>query len=287
MAPEAALSIGDVAERTGVSEATLRMWEARHGFPRPRRLPSGHRRYSERDVELVRHVLEDRDRGLSLGAAIDRATSAGERRERSLFAGLRRRFPDLSPYVLPKRAMIALSHAIEDELTVRAERGVLFASFQTPRFFRAAEPRWRELARTADHAVALASFGELRVRRNAPTLVPLDLDDPLLREWSIVSAAPGYSACLVGVERPGQQDAPDLRREFETIWTVDPDHVDDAARICCGILARVTPELAQEVSDHLNAAPAGAEDRFGVAAAVTRRMVAYLGEATEGGRPLR
>ena len=33
------LTIGDLADRTGVPPATLRSWEARHGFPVPVRHP--------------------------------------------------------------------------------------------------------------------------------------------------------------------------------------------------------------------------------------------------------
>ena len=46
------LSIGEIAARSGVAVGTLRMWEARYGFPVPGRLPSGHRRYSEAIVIL-------------------------------------------------------------------------------------------------------------------------------------------------------------------------------------------------------------------------------------------
>ncbi len=44
------LTIGALAERTGMQPATLRMWEQRHGFPRAQRLPSGHRRYPVAEV---------------------------------------------------------------------------------------------------------------------------------------------------------------------------------------------------------------------------------------------
>ena len=64
------LTTTQLSERTGVPAATLRMWEARHGFPVPARLPGGHRRYSETDVELVRAVIRQREQGLSLAAAI-------------------------------------------------------------------------------------------------------------------------------------------------------------------------------------------------------------------------
>ena len=89
------LTIGQVAEGTGVAVATLRMWEARYGFPEPRRLASGHRRYREEDRLLVAEVLRQRAAGLSLEAAIARAREAGAPPESSLFAGLRRRHPEL------------------------------------------------------------------------------------------------------------------------------------------------------------------------------------------------
>ena len=49
------------------------MWETRYGFPEPHRLPSGHRRYDEDQVELVKQVARDRESGLSMPAAIERA----------------------------------------------------------------------------------------------------------------------------------------------------------------------------------------------------------------------
>ena len=47
------LSIGEMVKQTGIPEGTLRMWERRHGFPRPRRSESGHRRYSEQEIAVT------------------------------------------------------------------------------------------------------------------------------------------------------------------------------------------------------------------------------------------
>ena len=60
------LTIGELAERTGLSPTTLRMWEQRHGFPTPVRLPSGHRRYEESD-EFGTWAAEARSTGEFLG----------------------------------------------------------------------------------------------------------------------------------------------------------------------------------------------------------------------------
>jgi MerR family transcriptional regulator, light-induced transcriptional regulator len=271
------LSIGDVAERTGLSEATLRMWEARHGFPDPERLASGHRRYTERDVELLGQVLDERGRGLSLKAAIERVVHAGEEPERSLFAAMRRRRPELDRHLLKKSTMLAMSHAIEDELCVRAERSVLFGTFQHERHYRQAESRWRELSRTADYAVALADFGERREPREGAVELPVERSDPMLREWGLVCTGPGYGACLAGVERPGQRRTADLERTFETLWSVDPEVVHQAAHVCCEIISGRAPDLARQIARHLDRAQGPAEDRFDVAAALTSRMVAYIG----------
>jgi DICT domain-containing protein/predicted DNA-binding transcriptional regulator AlpA len=277
--PASALSIGYVSEQTGLAEATLRMWESRHGFPRPERLASGHRRYCERDVELLRQVLEERSRGLSLKAAVDRVVRAGDEPECSLYAGLRRRRPELSAHLMGKRSVIALSHAMEDELVVRAERAVLFGGFQHERWYRRSEQRWRELARTAEYAVVLAAFPRARRPRGAPVELPLDGSDPLLREWVLVCSAPRFAACLAGVERPGQHDRPDPERDFDTLWSVEPEIVYEAAQICCELVAKSAPELSREIERHLDRVPARGDHRFDVAAAVTSRMVAYLGAA--------
>lgn len=270
------LTIREVASQTGVSAATLRMWEARYGFPVPERLPSGHRRFSAEDVERVRRVVADREAGLSMRAAIERALGARAEPETSIFAALRRRRPDLMPYVLPKRTLVALSHAIEDECCARAERPLLLASFQRPRFYRAAEARWRELARTAHAAVVVADFPERRDPDGGPVEVPLERSHPSLREWALVCDAPEYSAFLAAWERPGQDDAPDLERQFEAIWSVEPELVREAAHVGASIATASAPDLAPRLQSRLGDAPPPATDELRLAAALTNRMVAYV-----------
>ena len=60
--------MGAVSRRTGITEHTLRAWERRFGFPRPVRLPSGHRRYTS---EQVRHLL-------LITLALDQGCRAGD-----------------------------------------------------------------------------------------------------------------------------------------------------------------------------------------------------------------
>lgn len=281
------LSIRDVARATGVSEGTLRIWETRHGFPAPARLASGHRRYSDDDVARVRQVARDREAGLSMKAAIRRARELSSEPELSMFASVRRRRPDLQPYLLPKRTLVGLSHAIEDECAARAERPVLFASFQRTRFWRRARPRWRELARTAQSAVVFADFDALLVPADphAPVELPIDRSDPLGREWSVVCDAPDYAAFLAGWERPGQDDVADAERRFETVWSVEPPLVREAARIAAGFVERTAPALLERFADRLSESPPPSGDQLRGVSALTGRMVAYVGEADVSGSP--
>jgi DICT domain-containing protein/predicted DNA-binding transcriptional regulator AlpA len=283
------LTISEVSARTGVGQPTLRMWESRYGFPEPRRLPSGHRRYSEADCELIRQVVRERDAGLSLPAAVERARAGaqlGGRREDSIFAGLRRRRPDLQPYLLPKRTLLALSHAIEDECCARAERPVVFAGFQRERFYRASERRWRELWRGAELAVVFADFDRKRKPRGAPAELPIDRGQPLAREWAIVCDAPRYAACMAAWERPEQDELPDMERRFETIWSVEPEIVRSAARIGCELTARADRELGDRARAALGDDPPPSGEELLLLGALTSRMVAYVGGPEVKGFPV-
>jgi DICT domain-containing protein len=271
------LGIGEVVQRTGIAEATLRMWERRYGFPAPERLASGHRRYTEPQIELIRTVAAKRAAGLALPVAIEQAQSERGQPPRSVYAALRRRRPDLEPRVLLKPMMLALSHAIEDEALARAERLMVFGSFQRQRFYRQAQLRWRELARTAEVAAVFADFSRVRASRGAPVEVPVPREHPLNREWALVCEGQDFALCLAGWEPPESQHGPDEMRRFEAIWSVELDVVREAARICSAIAATERPAIAEAARARLEAPLSPAtESQLRLASAVTARMLSYV-----------
>jgi len=262
----------EMSARSGIGEATLRMWEVRHGFPRPRRVASGHRRYSEQDLARVRAVVRGRERGLSLQAAIELAHDADEEQAPSVFASLRSRYPQLEPQVLSKRAMLVMSRAIEDESLARAERPLLFGCFERERFYRASEGRWRELARTAERAFVLADFGRTRRPKGGPVEVPIAPSSPVAREWAIVCESPSFGACLAGWERP--PDAPG-ERLFEAVWTVEAPAVRIAAQVCVRLAAARAPDVVEDIADRLDSTPVAREHELRSAIQLSTRMVRY------------
>jgi DNA-binding transcriptional MerR regulator len=62
-------SIGAVARMLGTRAATIRNWEERYGKVVPHRSPGGHRLYSHDQVEQLRFVAEQVERGLSASDA--------------------------------------------------------------------------------------------------------------------------------------------------------------------------------------------------------------------------
>lgn len=285
-APEPSLTIGDLAERTGVTTAVLRMWESRHGFPEASRLPSGHRRYREEDVDLVQQVVRRRDSGIRLETAIAEAAATRAPDAPSIYADLRRRHPGLASHRLRKSTLIALSWAIEDECCAVAERPILFGAFQKSAFYAPSEPRWRELARVAQSTIV---FADDWPRTEEPGAVPANAssaigpirarlapDAPMGREWAVICDALDSTACLTAWELPGQSAVPDRDRIFEALWTVDPIAVRDAARVAAGVASRAGVAAAAPLLYDLASAPTPRTTTASGVTALFNRVVAYV-----------
>lgn len=58
--------IREVSRLTGVNPVTLRAWERRYGLIQPTRTESGHRLYSQADIDAVRSILAWIERGVSV-----------------------------------------------------------------------------------------------------------------------------------------------------------------------------------------------------------------------------
>jgi DNA-binding transcriptional MerR regulator len=86
-------SIGAVARMLDLSAATIRTWETRYAFVVPQRSGGGQRLYSRDQVDQLRFVKQEVDRGRRPGEAhrllaerVDRGDSFGGTRLRVLFA---------------------------------------------------------------------------------------------------------------------------------------------------------------------------------------------------------
>jgi len=64
-------SISSVSTMTGVNSVTLRAWERRYGLIKPQRTESGHRVYSNNDIEHIKNILKMLDSGIAISRVKD------------------------------------------------------------------------------------------------------------------------------------------------------------------------------------------------------------------------
>ena len=248
----------------------LRSWEQRHGFPRPARLDGGHRRYDEDDIARILRVIDARSEGRSLEASIALATRNPEQApadgqtDGTVYAGLRRRRPDLEVQVLSRRAMRALSHAIEDECLAHADQPTVTGAFQRIEAYEQALPRWRELARSGASTLVFADFPRSGTRHGVHR-VAIPPSAPLAREWSVICDAVSSAAALAGWERADGQ--------FEAVWSLEPDVVRLATQLGRQLAARHAPRLTLPPEPRERLDQSAGLHR---ATAVTNRAIAYL-----------
>lgn len=263
------ISIGELAARTGVLPTTLRSWEQRVGFPEPVRSARGQRHYRSEDAELVSRVVSERERGLSLTAAVDAVRRAPRLGAQPLSTQLRSAHPHLDVLSVGVRVMRLLTWAIEDDCLARASHPLLFGCFQNERSFEVAGARWRELARSSVAAYAFADFPHTDDGAR-PVRVRLAPQSSMLSEWSLVCIDDEQSVALVAWEPPRPSGA--HTRRFECVLTFEPDVVRDAARRCAATAEEAgVAHVSRVVADH---ASAGVEDPQRTAA-LLRRFVAY------------
>ena len=60
-----------VVRETGLKPDTLRAWERRYGVPAPQRTDSGHRLYSQHDIDTLKWLLLRQNEGMSISRAVE------------------------------------------------------------------------------------------------------------------------------------------------------------------------------------------------------------------------
>lgn len=273
------IGIAELAAASGVPQATLRTWERRYGFPRPRRSPSGRRLFDRDTVEAVRRVTTLRAQGLSLEAAIalarDEVAAPGSPfvHAASVAVGVPR-------LVVTKRTLVAISRAIEDEIALRLRGGVVVGFFQRERFFRQSAQRWADLASAADACFAFADFR--RARAGAVCELPLPSASEARRDWAIVAASGEFAVLLCGRElaaAPRLQD--DRRRRFEAFWTTEIGAIKAALASARRIAHTVADGESREALaplDEVLESGRVAPPSLAALVSLCNRMVLYAGE---------
>lgn len=70
-APQGRFRVSAVADKTGLTAATIRGWERRYGVPKPRRAGNNYRLYEEEDIAELVSMKEHVERGVAPAEAAE------------------------------------------------------------------------------------------------------------------------------------------------------------------------------------------------------------------------
>lgn len=127
-----------------------------------------------------------------------------------------------------KRLLIQMSKTLEAQAVTSGSSMIALGTFQRAAHFTdTTAARWRHLADTVGFAgvygVGLSSMLDGNVRH-----APLDPNDALVDEWTVITLGPHHAALLSAHDR--HDNGPDLERTFDFVQTFDRTTVTQAAR---------------------------------------------------------
>lgn len=128
-----------------------------------------------------------------------------------------------------RSTVVALSHHIERLARPGFDAPILLAALQHKKFFSdSMRDRYR---RIAERSVLVAVFGEQVPWVLGPGIrgVPVDSEDPLCNEWTVIALGPHTSAALIAREQPGSARS-NGDQPFDMVLTYDRKLVTEAAR---------------------------------------------------------
>ena len=164
--------IREVARMTGINPVTLRAWERRYGLIQPTRTDSGHRLYSQADIEAVRSILGWIERGVAVSKVGKILARTDISRSQSVCADNMVAREDWSQWQTQVRRAVSTF----DERRLEQVYGQIFASYTLAVVFEEIlMPVWRELLVNQDEFGRTSEWLFLDTFLRARTLQRLQL----------------------------------------------------------------------------------------------------------------
>lgn len=165
----------------------------------------------------------------------------------SLFSLVQQKLDQSLPVVrCPRATLVHLSHTLEDLVLSRRLPAMIFAGFQESTHWQDEVERYWALAQVAQQ-VCIFAGAPLPPESDAASLhIPLSGDDPLRQEWFLVILSETFRVVLSGQECQigACEEAP---RQFDTLWSFEPQVVDEALDLLLEVIATYRPERLRQV----------------------------------------
>jgi DNA-binding transcriptional MerR regulator len=181
--------IREVSRLTGVNPVTLRAWERRYGLIQPTRTDSGHRLYSQADIEAVRTIRAWIERGVAV-------SKVGKILAKSSASKLASTPPDeevASGEWAEWQAQLRRAISAFDDVRLDRLYGQVFSSYPLPVVFQEILlPLWQELLVRQDEFGQTSEWLFLDTFLRARTLQRLQILRSQGEERVLLAALPGH-----------------------------------------------------------------------------------------------
>lgn len=216
-----------------------------------------------------------------------RPSSRQSRQSRtSLLSDLLGVLPQLRPQLYFKSSLVALSHAIEDQVLQGQGSPWVFANFQKERYYRQEARRYRRISAIAQDVFVLATPETDFAQTDLPYhTIPLDPADPLAQEWHVIVIDASYATCLVCRERARVKRNPswggsdmDTTRQFDGVWSFDRLTTTQAALALLPKILSYRPDLTphiEPIRQYLEGSLADSTSQLNPGP-FTERLITYL-----------
>ena len=181
--------IREVARLTGVNPVTLRAWERRYGLIQPTRTDSGHRLYSQADIEAVRSILAWIERGVAVSKVGKILAKSGSIKSASSPV-----YEEVSASEWGEwQAQLRRAISAFDELRLDRLYGQIFSSYPLPVVFQdILMPLWQELLLRQDEYGQASEWLFFDTFLRARTLQRLQVLRAQVEERVLLAALPGH-----------------------------------------------------------------------------------------------
>lgn len=178
----------------------------------------------------------------------------------SLLKELLQAQPQVRTQTYFKPSLIALCHAMEDQVFVGGDRPLVIVSFQRERFFRQQTHRYLQIAeRTEQLYILTAPEADFTSGSQPCEIIPFDLEDAMSQEWHMVIIGQQYASCLHfrGQGSPLLEAAPqseplDQARRFEGFWSFDRQLSCVAAQLLLKRVLLYRPQLTSKINQAIS-----------------------------------
>lgn len=187
-----------------------------------------------------------------------------------------------------KSSLIALCHAMEDQVLVGSDRPLIIASFQCKQFYYQEVHKYLLLAKRTEQLYILTCEAD-DVTSDVPyEIILFDPSDPLSQEWHLIVLGQNYASCLLCREQNNlasiqlnadlQLEPLEQARRFEGLWTFDRSISCEAAHLWLKRILLYRPELASKINRSLSMLTAQSSSQLYQAdpTPLTERLVTYL-----------